>query len=136
MGETKKIAEPGLTFTRKQLREAVSEAKRVVDPGLTVTRKQLREAVSEAKRTIAMPVPDTPSPPANPQAVSRALSELELLRQSEAGLTAVVQERDRRIRTLQMQMVALHKDTKLLPALRAEIKELRAALAKLEKKSR
>ena len=136
VGETKKIAEPGLTFTRKQLREAVSEAKRVVDPGLTVTRKQLREAVSEAKRTIAMPVPATAPPPVNPQAVSRALSELELLRQSEAGLTAVVQERDRRIRTLQMQMVALHKDAKLLPELRAEIKELRAALAKLEKKSR
>ena len=136
VSETKQIAEPGLTFTRKQLREAVSEAKRVVDPSLTFTRKQLRDAVSEAKRTTAMPAAATTLPPANQQPVSGALSELELLRRSEAGLTAVVQERDQRIRTLQMQMVALHKDAKLLPELRAEIKELRAALAKLEKKSR
>ena len=136
VSEAKQMADPGVTFTRKQLREAVSEAKRVIDPGVTFTRKQLRDAVSEAKRTTAMPVAATISQPVAPRPVSGALSELELLRRSEAGLTAVVQERDQRIRTLQMQMVALHKDAKLVTALRAEVKELRATLAKSEKKSR
>jgi hypothetical protein len=136
VGEAKRVVDPGVTFTRKQLREAVSEAKRVVDPGVTFTRKQLREAVSEAKRTIAIPVAAEILQPVAPQPASGAPSELELLRRSEAGLTAVVQERDQRIRTLQMQMVALHKDAKLVTELRAEIKELRAALAKFEKKSR
>ncbi len=136
VSEAKQIAEPGMTFTRKQLQEAVSEAKQVVDPGVTFTRKQLRDAVSEAKRTTALPIEAATSQLIAPQPVSRALSELELLKRSEAGLTVVVQERDKRIRTLQMQMVALHKDAKLVSALRAEVKELRAALAKLEKKSR
>jgi chemosensory pili system protein ChpA (sensor histidine kinase/response regulator) len=136
VGEAKQMAEPGVTFTRKQLREAVNEAKRVVDPGVTFTRKQLREAVSEAKRTTAIPVAAEIPQLLAARPVSRTLSELELLRQSEAGLTAVVQERDQRIRTLQMQMVALHKDAKLVTELRAEVKELRAALAKLDKKYR
>jgi chemosensory pili system protein ChpA (sensor histidine kinase/response regulator) len=136
VSEAKRVVDPGVTFTRKQLRDAVSEAKRVVDPGVTFTRKQLREAVSEAKRTTAIPVAAEIPPPVTPRPVSGTLSELDLLRQSEAGLTAVVQERDQRIRTLQMQMVALHKDAKLATELRAEVKELRAALAKLEKKSR
>lgn len=136
VGEAKQVAEPGVTFTRKQLREAVSEAKRVVDPGVTFTRKQLREAVSEAKRSTAMPVAAAIPTPAAPRPVSGAPGELELLRRSEAELRIAVQERDQRIRTLQMQMVALHKDAKMAAELRAEVKELRAALAKLEKKSR
>jgi chemosensory pili system protein ChpA (sensor histidine kinase/response regulator) len=88
-----------------------SDGKR--DPGATHTRKQLREAVSEAKQT-----------------------ELELLERSEADLKTVVQERDQRIRALQLQMVALHKEAKMVAALWAEVQELRAALAKSEKKSR
>jgi chemosensory pili system protein ChpA (sensor histidine kinase/response regulator) len=134
VGEAKKVVDPGMTFTRKQLREAVSEAKKVVDPGVTFTRKQLRDAVSEAKRTTALPAAGAIPPPVAPRPVSGAPGELELLRRSEAELTAVVHEREQRIRTLQMQMVQLHKEAKAAADLRAEVKELRAALAKLERK--
>jgi hypothetical protein len=76
------------------------------------------------------------SPPVAPQAVSGTLSELELLKRTEAGLMILVRERDQRIHALQLQMVALHKEAKMVAALRAEVEELRAALAKLEKKFR
>jgi hypothetical protein len=136
VSEAKRTAEPGATHTRKQLREAVSEAKRTAEPGATHTRKQLREAVSEAKQAAAVPVAAEISPPVAPQAVSGTLSELELLKRTEAGLMILVRERDQRIHALQLQMVALHKEAKMVAALRAEVEELRAALAKLEKKFR
>ncbi len=49
-------------------------------------------------------------------------------------LTAALAERDQRIRALQTQMVALHKEAQHVAALKAELKELRAALAIVEKK--
>ena len=64
---------------------------------------------------------------------SAAADELERLRNSEAQLKSVIEERDQRIRAMQMQLVALHKMTKNVTALKAELKELRAALAKVEK---
>jgi hypothetical protein len=134
VSEAKGIPEPGATFTRKQLREAVSEAKQTIDPGATFTRKQLREAVSEAKRITDPGATQTRRPL---QAVAEAKqAELDLLKGYEADLKTAVLERDQRIHALQLQLVALHREAKTAGALRTEVKELRAALAKAEKKLR
>ncbi len=60
--------------------------------------------------------------------------DIERLTQSEAGLKTALEERDQRIRKLQAQMVALHKEAQKVAALKAELKELRTALANAEKK--
>ena len=54
-------------------------------------------------------------------------------KQSEAQLKSVIEARDQRIRAMQTQLVALHKMTKNVTALKAELKELRTALASAEK---
>lgn len=87
----------------------------------------------EVAEAVAEPAVALAASPAAEQR-SNAPDELERLTQSEAELKTTVEERDKRIRALQAQMVALHKEARKVTALKAELKELRAALAVAEKK--
>jgi hypothetical protein len=83
--------------------------------------------------SIAFPVPLPVAPRAGHASI--AAGELEQLRRAEAGLKIGIEERDQRIRALQIQMVALHREARKAAALKAELKDLRAALAHAEKKA-
>jgi hypothetical protein len=62
--------------------------------------------------------------------------ELERLRESEAKLKAQIEERDRRIRTLQGQLVALHSEAKKVAKLETDLRAAREALAKVVRKTK
>ena len=88
--------------------------------------------VEEAPAVIKIEIVPLADPPLDVTSSGTA-DELVRLRQSEAQLKSVIEERDQRIRAMQTQLVALHKMTKNVTALKAELKELRTALASAEK---
>jgi chemosensory pili system protein ChpA (sensor histidine kinase/response regulator) len=71
-----------------------------------------------------------------PAGAGEAASELERLRESEAKLKAQIEERDKRIRTLQGQLVALHAEAKKVTKLEADLRSAREALAKVVRKTK
>ncbi len=104
-----------------------------------VTGAQLDSAPAAPNMLPVWPLPageTSITTPSRPLQTSTATTELERLAESVAELKTNIEERDQRIRSLQAQMVSLHREAREAVALRTELKKLRTLLARAEAKPR